>query len=96
MSYYVYILSNEYGNVTYVGVTGDLNRRVYEHKHELIEGFTKKYHVHKLLYYEVFSDPKTAIFREKQIKKYARKKKAALIDSMNSERRDLYDESNPL
>ncbi len=92
MYYFVYVLSNEYGNVTYVGFTNDLRRRVYEHKKELIEGFTEKYHVHKLLYYEVCSNPKDGIAREKQIKKYSRKKKNALIDSMNPERRDLYEE----
>ncbi len=94
MSYYVYILSNGYGNVTYIGFTGDLRRRIYEHKHELVEGFTKKYHVHKLLYYEVFSSPIEGIAREKQIKKYSRKKKYALVDTMNSQRKDLYEEIN--
>lgn len=94
MSYYVYILSNGHGNALYVGVTNDLLRRVYEHKHELVEGFTKKYHIHKLLYYEIFSDIKDAIFREKQVKKYSRKKKFALVDLINSERRDLYEEIN--
>ncbi len=92
MYYFVYILSNEFGNVTYVGFTGDLRRRVYEHKHELVEGFSKRYHVHKLIYYEAVSNPKDGIAREKQVKKYSRKKKNALIDSMNPQRRDLYEE----
>ncbi len=92
MSYYVYILSNEHGNVTYVGFTGDLRRRVYEHKHETVEGFTRKYHVHKLLYFEEYADVNEGIYREKQIKKYSRKKKDALIASINPERRDLYED----
>ncbi len=94
MSYYVYILSNEYGSVHYTGVTRDLLRRVYEHKHELVEGFTKTYHVHKLLYYEEYSDITIAISREKQIKKYSRAKKFALVDSINPERKDLHEEIN--
>ncbi len=94
MSYFVYILSNEYGNVTYVDFTGNLRRRVYEHKHELVDGFTKKYHVHQLVYYEVYSSPKEGIAREKQIKKYSKKKKRALIDGMNPQRKDLYEEIN--
>ncbi len=89
--YYVYLLSNSYGNVTYIGVTGDLRRRVYEHKQELVDGFTKKYRVHKLLYFEEYSDPKTAIFREKQVKKYSKKKKYALVNSVNPQRKDLYE-----
>ncbi len=92
MSYYVYILSNEHGNVTYVGFTRDLRRRVYQHKHEMVEGFTKKYHVHKLLYCEIYSTPMEGIAREKQIKKYSKIKKNALIDAMNPQRKDLYEE----
>jgi len=64
-SYYVYILSNKYNNVLYVGITNDLIRRVYEHKNKFVEGFTKKYNVDKLVYYEVFDDPYNAITRKR-------------------------------
>ena len=89
--YYVYILSNNYGNVLYVGVTNNLVRRVYEHKNNLVEGFTKKYKTHKLVYFEETSDVNSAITREKQIKNYSREKKELLIDTKNTERMDLYD-----
>jgi putative endonuclease len=78
--YYVYILSNKYNNVLYVGITNDLIRRVYEHKNKLIEGFTEEYNVDKLVYYELFNDPINAITREKQLKGYSRKKKVELIN----------------
>jgi len=89
--YYVYILSNKYNNVTYVGITNDLIRRVYEHKNKLVEGFTEKYNVDKLVYYELFNDPINAITREKQLKGYSRKKKVELINSFNPEWEDLYE-----
>jgi len=89
--YYVYILSNKYNNVLYVGITNDLIRRVYEHKNKLVEGFTKKYNVDKLVYYELFNDPTNAITREKQLKGYSRKKKVELITSFNPEWEDLYE-----
>jgi Predicted endonuclease containing a URI domain len=89
--YYVYILSNKYNNVLYVGITNDLIRRVYEHKNKLIEGFTQKYNVDKLVYYELFGDPTNAITREKQLKGYSRKKKVELINSFNPEWEDLYE-----
>jgi putative endonuclease len=89
--YYVYILSNKYNNVIYVGITNDLIRRVYEHKNKLIEGFTEKYNVDKLVYYELFNDPINAITREKQLKGYSRKKKIELINSFNPEWKDLYE-----
>ena len=88
-SYYVYILTNWKGNVMYIGVTNDLERRLYEHKHELIEGFTKKYHVHKLVYYEETSDARAAIEREKQLKNWSRGKKNALVETMNPQWEDL-------
>ncbi len=91
-SYFVYILSNKYNNVLYVGVTNDLIRRVYEHKNKLVEGFTKKYNIIKLVYYEVFDDPYNAILREKTLKGYGRKKKVELINSLNPEWKDLYGE----
>ncbi|MBR6354029.1 MAG: GIY-YIG nuclease family protein [Oscillospiraceae bacterium] len=81
--YYVYILTNWKGNVMYIGVTNDLKRRLYEHKHELIEGFTKSYHVHKLVYYEETGDVRAAIEREKQLKNWSRAKKNALVETMN-------------
>ncbi len=75
----------------YVGVTNDLKRRVYEHKNELVEGFTKKYHVHKLVYYEVGEEIEGAILREKQIKAGSRQKKIDLITKFNPEWKDLWD-----
>ena len=76
----------------YIGVTNDLERRLYEHKNELVEGFTKRYHVHKLVYYEETSDVKAAIEREKQLKNWARAKKDALVETMNPMWKDLSDE----
>ena len=78
--------------VLYTGVTSDLVRRVYEHKHKLADGFTKKYNVTKLVYYEVCEDAESAIAREKQIKAGSRQKKVDLINAMNREWRDLYDQ----
>ena len=88
-SYYVYILTNWKGNVMYIGVTSNLERRLYEHRHELIEGFTKRYHVHKLVYYEQTGDVKAAIEREKQLKHWTRAKKNALVETMNPTWKDL-------
>ena len=82
-TFYVYILTNKYNNVMYVGVTDNLTRRLYEHKNELIDGFTKRYHVHKLVYYESTGDPVSAIAREKEIKGWSRSKKNALVESKN-------------
>jgi putative endonuclease len=90
-SYCVYILCNKYYTVLYVGVTSDLKARVYQHKEELVEGFTKRYKLHRLVYYEVTDDVISAISREKQIKNYSRKKKMDLIDSFNPHWEDLYD-----
>jgi putative endonuclease len=87
---YVYILANNSGKVIYVGVTSDLAKRVYEHKEKMVDGFTKKYDVDKLVYYEVFDDIECAIEREKQIKSGSRKKKVGLIKSMNPNFKDLY------
>ena len=88
--YYIYILSSDNNNVLYTGVTSDLIRRVYEHKNKLCAGFTAKYNVNKLVYYEVCFDPISAIKREKQIKGGSRKKKINLIESKNREWDDLY------
>jgi len=78
--------------VLYVGVTNDLIRRAYEHKEKLADGFTRKYNIVKLVYYEVFEDIENAILREKQIKAGSRQRKIQLIDSINREWRDLYNE----
>ena len=83
------MLTNEYNNVLYVGVTNNLERRVYEHQSGLIEGFTEKYNVHKLVWFESCHDVKDAIAREKQLKGWVRSKKEALIRQMNPEWKDL-------
>ena len=87
--YYVYVLTNENNNVMYIGITNDLKRRVYEHKSNTIEGFTKKYHVHKLVYYEITTDVNSAIAREKQLKKWKRAKKNALVETLNPKWKEL-------
>ena len=87
--YYVYILTNQTDNVMYIGVTNDLERRLYEHKHHLIEGFTRNYRVDKLVYFEETSDVMAAIEREKQLKKWRRAKKNALVQQTNPLWRDL-------
>ena len=89
---YVYIMTNVANTVLYTGITSNLQKRIYEHKEKLIEGFTKKYHVTKLIYYEIFNDIESAILREKQIKGGSRKKKIDLIKSINPEFKDLYNE----
>ncbi|MDO8513158.1 MAG: GIY-YIG nuclease family protein [bacterium] len=90
-NYYVYFMMNFSNTVIYVGVTNDLARRVYEHKNKLIDGFTKKYNVNKLVYYEEYDDPLIAIAREKQIKAGSRDKKMRLIAKDNPRFEDLYD-----
>ncbi len=90
--YYVYIMTNKINTVLYTGITGDLKRRVYEHKEKLVEGFTKKYNIVKLVYYEVFDSPEYAICREKQIKAGSRQKKVDLVNRVNKEWKDLYEE----
>lgn len=87
--YYVYILANWNNNVLYTGVTNNLERRLYEHKNNLIDGFTKKYNVHKLVYFDTTPDIYAAIEKEKQIKGWTRAKKNALIIQMNPEWVDL-------
>jgi len=89
--FYVYIMTNEHNSVLYTGITSDLKKRAYEHKEKLAGGFTKKYNIVKLVYYEVFMDPENAIQREKQIKGGSRSKKIALINGANKEWRDLYE-----
>jgi putative endonuclease len=87
---YVYILTNKNNTVLYTGVTSDLQKRVWQHKEGLSEGFANKYNVDKLVYYECFEDILTAITREKQIKGGSRLEKIRLIESMNREWKDLY------
>ena len=88
---YVYFMTNKIDTVIYVGVTNNLKKRVYEHKHKLVEGFTKKYNANKLVFYEIFDDINNAIAREKQIKASSRNKKMNLINSFNPNLSDLYD-----
>jgi len=87
--YFVYILTNKYNNVMYIGVTNNLVRRMFEHKNKLTDGFTKKYNLNKLVYYEVSEDIETAIKREKQIKNWHRDWKMNLINQVNPEWQDL-------
>jgi len=89
--YYVYILTNN-SKTLYTGVTNNLPRRIYEHKNKLVEGFTKKYNLTKLVYYEISEDVRSAIAREKQIKGWLRSKKINLIESTNPEWKDLSSE----
>lgn len=90
--YFVYIVSCNNLTLFYTGVTNDLLRRVYEHKNKLVPGYTSRYNLDKLLYYESFEDPVGAIQREKQIKKYSQKKKIMLIQTINIGMYDLYDQ----
>ena len=92
MEYYVYMLTNSHKNLLYTGVTNDLIRRVYEHKHHLDKGsYTDRYNIEFLIYYESTSDVKAAIEREKQIKGWNRKRKEKLIASKNPNWDDLYE-----
>jgi putative endonuclease len=88
--FYVYILASKYRGVLYVGITSDLVRRTYEHRSDLIGGFTKKYLVHKLVYYEPMPDSTTVIKREKQLKNWMREWKISLIEKTNPEWKDQY------
>lgn len=91
MTYYVYILSSKKYGTLYIGVTNDLIRRIYEHRNDLIEGFTSKYSVHRLVYYEQTKNITAAVNREKQLKKWNRKWKINLIEQTNPDWLDLYD-----
>jgi len=91
-TYYVYMMSSNSNKALYIGVTNDLVRRVIEHKNGISGGFTLKYSCHKLVYYESFSDIEQAIGREKVLKGWKRFRKDALIDTINPERRDLYED----
>lgn len=88
--FYIYILTNERHTVLYTGVTNNLARRVYEHKEKFVKGFTERYNVDVLVYYEVAEHAEAAISREKQIKAGSRKKKLELIQAMNPSWKDLY------
>jgi putative endonuclease len=89
---YVYIMTNKYNDVLYTGVTSDLRKRVYLHREGIVPGFTKKYNIKKLVYYEVTTDIRAAIAEEKRIKGGSRQKKIDLINSMNPEWKDLGEE----
>ena len=91
--YYVYMMINKNNTVIYTGVTNNLKRRIYEHKEKMLEGFTKKYNANKLVYFEITNDINSAIQWEKQIKAGSRQKKIDLINSINAEWKDLYDEN---
>jgi putative endonuclease len=85
-------LTNERHTVLYTGVTGDLKRRVHQHREKLLPGFTRRYNVSKLVYYDCIEDASAAIIREKQIKAGSRRKKIELVNGFNPEWRELYDE----
>ena len=89
-NYWIYILTNFNNTTFYIGVTNNLIRRVYEHKNEMLDGFTKRYKLKKLIYFEEYPDPKEAIAREKQLKNWHRQWKINLIKSTNPDFEDLY------
>jgi putative endonuclease len=89
MSYYVYVLTDHRSTTLYIGVTNDLERRVYEHKRKLVPGFTSRYNLTRLVYFEETADVRAAIEREKQLKGWRRSRKAELVETMNPEWRDL-------
>ena len=91
-TYYVYIMASRRNGTLYIGVTNDLIRRVYEHKNDLVEGFTDKYRVHKLVYWEQSENIESAIEREKQLKHWKRKWKLELIEEHNAGWHDLYEQ----
>jgi len=90
--YYIYILTNKNNMVLYTGMTNDLKRRINEHRQKLVKGFTSKYNVNKLVYFEYTANIESAILREKQIKKGSRAKKVALVNQMNPLWNDLYED----
>ena len=91
----VYILASKRNGTLYIGMTSDLIKRIWEHKNKLVEGFTKKYHVHQLVYFEQHQDMLSAITREKQLKKWNRAWKIALIEKDNPDWRDLWEDIRP-
>ncbi len=88
--FFVYILASRKDGTLYIGVTSDLIKRVFQHKEKFIKSITKKYNIDKLVYYEIFNDPESAIKREKSLKSYKRKWKTDLIEKLNPEWNDLY------
>ena len=90
--YYIYIMANKRNGTLYIGVTSDLIKRVWEHKENIVEGFTSKYSVHKLVFYEIYGDIMEAIKREKNIKAWKREWKLKLIEEKNPDWDDLYEE----
>ena len=96
MNYYVYILANSTNTTLYIGVTNDLVRRMYEHRHKLAPGgFTAKYDIHKLVYFEYTNDVRAALEREKQLKKWNRARKNKLVETRNPSWKDLYESILP-
>jgi putative endonuclease len=91
MAYYVYILASRKDGVTYIGVTNDLVRRVYEHRIKAVPGFTSRYNITRLVWFEIYDDPISAISREKELKKWKRSWKVQLIEAQNPEWKDLYE-----
>ena len=92
MAYYVYLLASERNGTLYLGVTSDLRRRVYEHKNKVVRGFSQRYGVHRLVWFEIYDDPVNAIAREKEIKKWRRAWKLRLIEQSNPQWVDLYEQ----
>jgi len=90
MAYYVYLLASDRNGTLYIGVTNDIVRRVFEHKSKAVPGFTKRYGVDKLVWFEIFDDPTSAITREKELKKWRREWKIQLVDEKNPQWIDLY------
>ena len=86
------MLASKKNGTLYIGITSDLTRRLYEHRNNLVDGFTKRYNIHTLVYYEMTGDVNSALLRERQLKKWRRKWKIALIEKSNPQWRDLYDE----
>ncbi|MBI2597377.1 GIY-YIG nuclease family protein [Candidatus Daviesbacteria bacterium] len=90
MQYFVYILASRRNGTLYIGVTDNLIRRIYEHKNDLVEGFTSKYQIHNLVYFELYEDSNQAILREKRLKQWNRQWKIELIEKNNPKWKDLY------
>jgi putative endonuclease len=91
MAYYVYILASRKDGAIYIGITNDLVRRTYEHRTKAVRGFTSKYNITRLVWFEIYDDPISAISREKELKKWRRSWKVSLIERENSDRKDLYE-----
>ena len=89
---YVYIITNQLNTVLYTGVTSNLKKRIYQHREKLIEGFSKRYNINKLVYFEIGNDIESTIAREKQIKNYSRQKKIMMVNAFNKEWKDLWEE----